>query len=131
MRANTRRPAGLGRRRGRRLVVDIQLEHRTERGWDVVDVAGDVDLATAPELRTRLDRLLTDGARRVIVNLQGVAFMDSSGLSAIVSGMKGIRETGGQMAIACANESILKIFAITGLDRVVSIHPSVAAAVGA
>jgi anti-sigma B factor antagonist len=63
------------------------------------------------------------------VNLAGVAFMDSSGLSAIVSGMKGARETGGHMAIACANESILKIFAITGLDRIVTIHPTVGEAI--
>jgi anti-sigma B factor antagonist len=109
--------------------VDIQLDQRSEGGWDVVDVTGDVDLASAPALRARLDDLLADGSRRVLVNLQQVAFMDSSGLSAIVSGMKGMRERGGEIAIACANASILKIFSITGLDRVVSIHATVAEAI--
>jgi anti-sigma B factor antagonist len=109
--------------------VDIQLDQRSEGGWDVVDVAGDVDLASAPALRARLDDLLADGSRRLLVNLQQVAFMDSSGLSAIVSGMKGMRERGGEIAIACANTSILKVFAVTGLDRVLSIHSTVAEAI--
>jgi anti-sigma B factor antagonist len=73
--------------------------------------------------------VLSGGARNVVVNLGGVAFMDSSGLSVLVAGMKGAREAGGEMAIACASEPILKIFAITGLDRLISIHPSVTEAV--
>jgi anti-sigma B factor antagonist len=109
--------------------VDIALAHRTEGGWDVLDVGGDVDLATAPVLRGRFDDLLSAGSRRVVVDLEGVGFMDSSGLSAIVAGLKGVRESGGRMAIVCSNDALLKIFTITGLDRVLSIHGSVAEAV--
>ena len=60
-----------------------------------------------------------------------MSFMDSSGLSVLVTGFKGIREVGGEMAVVCANASISKIFSITGLDRVFSIHPSLDEALSA
>jgi anti-sigma B factor antagonist len=104
--------------------VEIEIERRTEGGWDVLDVAGEVDLSTAPELRSRIEGLADDGCRRLVVDLADVSFMDSSGLSVLVSGFKGMREAGGEMAVVCPNVSIAKIFSITGLDRVFSIHPS-------
>ena len=65
------------------------------------------------------------------MDLADVSFMDSSGLSVLVTGFKGVREVGGDMAVVSANASISKIFSITGLDRVFSIHPSLHEAVGA
>ena len=117
-------PAG-----SRRRLVDIQIEHRTQGAWDILDVAGEVDLSSAPSLRARLGEVVEGGSRRLLVNLEDVGFMDSSGLSVLVAGMKGMREAGGEMAVACSNEAILKIFTITGLDRVFAIHGSVAEAV--
>ena len=78
-----------------------------------------------------MDQLVESGSRQLLVNLEAVGFMDSSGLSVLVSAMKTLRSEGGEMAIACTQEPILKIFTVTGLDRVLPIHPSVAEAVGA
>lgn len=91
---------------------------------------GEIDLSSAPALRTRIDELLEGGSSRLLVSLERVAFMDSSGLSVLVSAMKAQRRAGGEMAIACVPEPILKIFTVTGLDRVIPIHPSVAEVVG-
>jgi anti-sigma B factor antagonist len=118
-------------RQRRRPQVEIEIERRTEGGWDVLDVAGEVDLSTAPELRSRIEDLLDEGSRRVVVDLADVSFMDSSGLSVLVSGFKSMREAGGEMAVVCPNASIAKIFSITGLDRVFSIHPSLDEALSA
>jgi anti-sigma B factor antagonist len=107
------------------ITVDISLSHRRTDGWDIVDVQGDVDLASAPVLRTRLDDLLTSGSRRILVNLEGVSFMDSSGLNAIVAAMRGVREVDGEIAVVCTNETILKILSITGIDRLLTVHPTV------
>ena len=111
--------------------VDIEFERRTEGGWDVLDVGGEVDLSTAPVLRSRIEGIVDDGGRRLVVDLADVSFMDSSGLSVLVVGFKGMREAGGQMAVVCPNASIAKIFSITGLDRVFSIHPSLHEALSA
>ena len=78
-----------------------------------------------------MDQLVESGSRQLLVNLEAVGFMDSSGLSVLVSAMKTLRSEGGEMAIACTQEPILKIFTVTGLDRVLPIHRSVAEAVGA
>jgi anti-sigma B factor antagonist len=94
----------------------------------VLDVEGEIDLSTAPTLRNRIDQLVHDGARRLVVNLERVGFMDSSGLSALVSSMKRMQEADGELALVCAQDSILKVFTVTGLDRVFAIHGSVAEA---
>jgi anti-sigma B factor antagonist len=87
----------------------------------VLDVVGEVDLSTANALRARIDELVAEGNRRVAVNLEEVGFLDSSGLSALVAGMKGMNEAGGTLSIVCTNEQILKVFTVTGLDRVFAI----------
>ena len=121
----------IGPTESRRRPVDIEIEHRTEGAWQVLDVAGEVDLSTAPALRSRIDTVLDEGGRRLVVDLADVSFMDSSGLSVLVSGYKGMREAGGEMAVVCPNVAIAKIFSITGLDRVFAIHPSLDEALSA
>lgn len=111
--------------------VDIRLMHRSEDGWDVLDVEGEVDLSTAPALRARIDEAIAGGSRRMVVSLERVTFMDSSGLSVLVSAFKAMREAGGRIALVCVEPSIAKIFTITGLDRILSIHPTVHEALSA
>ena len=117
--------------RRRRSLVDIEIERRTEGRWDVLDVAGEVDLSTAPTLRSRIEGIVDGGGRRLVVDLADVSFMDSSGLSVLVSGFKGMREAGGEMAVVCSNVAIAKIFSITGLDRGFAIHPTLGEALSA
>lgn len=119
----------LGRLR-RGPAVELRLDTRNEGEWTVLDVGGEVDLSTAPTLRRRIDALIHDGARRLVVDLERVGFLDSSGLSALVAAMKGMREVGGELALTCRQESVLKLFAVTGLDRMFAIHGTVAEATG-
>lgn len=90
-----------------------------------------MDLSTAASLRARIEQIVRGGARRLVVDLNRVGFMDSSGLSVLVAGMKAMGEAGGEFAIVCSSESILKVFSVTGLDRVLAIHTSVTEATGA
>lgn len=94
-------------------------------------MVGEVDLSNAAFLRTRIEELVHLGAQRLVVDLRGVGFMDSSGLSVLVASMKRMQEAGGELAIACPNESILKVFTVTGLDRLFTIRPSVGEAIRA
>ena len=88
-------------------------------------MVGEVDLSNAPLLRVRIEELLHRGSRRLVVDLQGVGFMDSSGLSVLVASMRRMREAGGELTVACRNGSILKVFTVTGLDRLFAIRGSV------
>lgn len=96
----------------------------------MLEVAGEVDLYTAPSLREKVISLVEQGARNLLVNLEQVGFMDSSGLGVLVAGLKRLKEAGGDMALVCRNGPALKVLAITGLDRVFRVHGSVADAVG-
>jgi anti-sigma B factor antagonist len=93
-------------------------------------VGGEVDLSTASSLRARIDEIVRGGSRRLVVDLSAVGFMDSSGLSALVAGLKFMRTAGGELTIVCGAESILKVFTVTGLDRVFTIRRAVAEAIG-
>jgi anti-sigma B factor antagonist len=89
-----------------------------------------MDLSTATKLRDRIAELVEQGVLDLSVNLEEVGFLDSSGLSALVSGLKRMQEAGGTLSLVCSNEQILKVFTVTGLDRVFTIHGSVADATG-
>ncbi|HEX6231438.1 MAG TPA: STAS domain-containing protein [Actinomycetota bacterium] len=106
--------------------IELQLDSRVEGIWTILDVAGEVDLSTAPSLRDELNSLVESGTRKLVVNLEQVGFMDSSGLGVLVAGLKRLKEAGGEMALVCRDGPTLKVLAITGLDRVFPIHPSVA-----
>jgi anti-sigma B factor antagonist len=110
------------------IAIDLLLDSRTEGSWAVLSVKGDVDIYTAPRLRERIIQLADEGSRRIVVDLQGVEFMDSTGLSVLVAGLKRLKENDGVLALAVTREPVLRILSITGLDRVFPIYGEVSAA---
>lgn len=108
------------------MTVDLALESRNENGWAVLQVRGEVDLYTSPQLRDGITELLDQGANRIVIDLSGIEFMDSTGLGVLVVGLKRAKERNGEFALVCREGSVQKILSITGLDRVFSIHGSVA-----
>ena len=81
----------------------------------VVQVCGELDLSTAPRLREELARLADEGALDVTVDLAGLHFIDSSGLQALVAGLKLLREQGGDLGLRSPRPRTLKVLEITGL----------------
>jgi anti-sigma B factor antagonist len=86
-----------------------------------VSVIGEVDLSTAPELKEALSTVISDGARGVLVDLSDATFIDSTTLGVLMGAVKRLRPAGGELAIACSDPNIRKIFEITLLDRVFNI----------
>jgi len=105
--------------------MELVLDTRDVGDWTIVDVKGEVDLYTSPHLREKIVELVEDGHIRVIVNLEAVGFLDSSGLGALVGALKRVNERGGRLVLACPEGSPLKVLTITGLDKVFAIHDSV------
>ena len=108
--------------------VSFSLE-QTQRGregeWVVLTVAGCLDHQNAPVLRDRVIGLLSEGYRCFVLDLQGVDFLDSSGLGVLVGGLKRARQAGGSLQLVCTQHPVLKVLRVTGLIKVFSIHPSV------
>jgi anti-sigma B factor antagonist len=109
--------------------MDIVLDSRPEGKWMVVDVKGEVDVYTAPKLREKIVDLVTQGSHEIIVNLEGVEFLDSTGLGVLVGGLKRVKSHDGTMALVCTKPKILKVFSITGLSKVFPIFDTVQEAV--
>src|SRR5689334_14487449 len=105
--------------------MELSLSTRTVADRRVLDVGGEIDVYTAPQLRERLIALVENGARQVVVDLTRVEFLDSTGLGVLVGALKRLRAVHGDLSLVCAQERLLKIFRITGLDRVFTIHDSV------
>jgi len=67
-------------------------------------------------------KVIDGGKKRVVVDLSKATFIDSTTLGVLVGGVKRLRPNGGALTIVCTDQNICKIFEITGLDRVFTIH---------
>jgi anti-sigma B factor antagonist len=100
---------------------DVKTE-QLENDAYVIALAGEVDLYTAPEFKQQLLDVIGQGARHVVVDFSDTTFIDSTALGVLVGGVKRLRTNGGQLSLVCSDRNITKIFEITGLDRVFTIH---------
>lgn len=105
--------------------MELSVSRRSVGGVPVVSVSGEVDVYSAPALKENLAELQSSGANSIVVDLSDVAFLDSTGLGALVEARAATTEAGGALPLVCNHERILKLFTITGLDGVFSIHATV------
>lgn len=111
--------------------MDLTLDTREQGGHTLVAVGGEIDVYTAPRLRDKLTELVNAGHHSLIIDMENVDFLDSTGLGVLVGGLKKIRAQDGSMALICSQDRLLKIFKITGLAKVFTIYPSETAALSA
>jgi anti-sigma B factor antagonist len=109
--------------------VDLTLTTREEGDRTVVVVGGEIDVYTAPKLREQLVDLVNAGRYHLVIDMEAVDFLDSTGLGVLVGGLKRVRAHDGSLRLVCTQERILKIFRITGLTKVFPIHDTVDEAV--
>lgn len=105
--------------------MEISVSRTAAGDVPVVAVSGEVDVYSAPTLKEKLTQQLQTGASALVVDLSEVAFLDSTGLGALVEARAAATEAGGALPIVCNQERILKLFTITGLDGVFAIHSTV------
>jgi anti-sigma B factor antagonist len=102
-----------------------------EDGTAVVTVIGEVDLATSPTLRTRLLELLLNNPRVIVVRLDQVPLLDSTGLTALLAVHRRASLLGVELRLAGPAPSPSKVLRITGLDEPFAIYPTLADALRA
>jgi anti-sigma B factor antagonist len=111
--------------------VDLKLGHYARDGIEVIDERGQIDIYTAPRLRELLINLVSKGSYQLVVNLDKVGFLDSTGLGVLVGGLRRVRAHDGSLDLVCTQQPILKIFRITGLTEVFGIYETVDQAIAA
>lgn len=109
--------------------MDLRLDVSEQDGWSVLQVGGEIDVATAPRLREQLIKLVNEERFRIVVDLEGVDFIDSTGLGVLIGARKRVRLHEGDVKLVCNEPRIVKVFEITGLDQVFQIHGSLSDAV--
>jgi len=111
--------------------VELNVSSRSHGDHTVVIVSGEIDLYTAPKLRSELAAVLSGGhPAQVVVDMSGVEFCDSTGMNVLLSSLRQAREQGGQLEIAAPRPAVRKIIEITGLSSVFTITESPAAVPG-
>ncbi|QCW49507.1 STAS domain-containing protein [Nocardioides dongxiaopingii] len=108
--------------------MDLSLETRDVGGRTIVAVGGEIDVYTAPKLRDRITELVAAGTYDLVIDMEAVEFLDSTGLGVLVGGLKKVRAHDGSLSLICNQDRLLKIFRITGLAKVFVIHESADAA---
>ena len=111
--------------------MDLTLTTRQVDGHTVVAVGGEIDVYTAPKLRDKITELVNGGHHALIIDMEKVDFLDSTGLGVLVGGLKKVRAEDGSMSLICSQDRLLKIFRITGLAKVFTIHDSEQSALSA
>lgn len=86
---------------------------------------GKFNLIAAPPLKARIDDLVAAGKAKLVIDLHGVDFIDSSGLGALIGGLKSARQRGGDLRIAAAGEQVRAVLKLTNLDRILSPYETV------
>ncbi len=95
---------------------------KDEGGVPVVVLEGEIDLSTSPVFKETVYRVIESGKKDVVIDLNGLEFMDSTGLGVLVAALKKTSMEGGSIRLICNKRNILKVFTITGLDKVFSIY---------
>ncbi|NAS22075.1 STAS domain-containing protein [Herbidospora galbida] len=108
--------------------MELKVSTRSHAGHAVMAVIGEIDLYTAPRLQSEFTRVLEETALdRVVIDMSGVEFCDSTGMNVLLSALKRLKERGGVLEVAAPRPAVRKILQVTGLDSVFTVHESVPA----
>lgn len=110
--------------------MEISVDLIEGRPAVVLRPGGRLDLVSAPRLRTVVSDQVAGGQTTIVVDLSGVEFMDSSGLGAIIAGLKTTRQAGGDLRICAPTEQVAMVLELTQMHKVLRAHESVDAALG-
>lgn len=91
----------------------------------VVKPSGLLDGIKAPSLRQEIDTAIKTGCLRILVNLEEVSFVDSSGLGALVAALKSARSVGGDLYLCGLNKQVKMVFELTSMDRAFEIYETI------
>jgi len=112
-------------------MMDMTLVVRPVGDATVVTIAGEIDMAVTQEIRDAFTALSNDGCPRLVCDLAGVTFIDSTGLGVLIGGRKRQLAHEGTFALASASRSVLRIIELVGLGGVFETFPTVEEAVAA
>lgn len=110
-------------------MMDLHVEVTQHGDWSVLRVDGEIDIATAPRLREQLIALVNEQRYHLVIDMETVEFIDSTGLGVLIGALKRVRAHDGDLQVVLTDSRILKVFEITQLDTIFTINATLDAAV--
>ncbi len=101
--------------------IKVQVHESGDEAY-VVELTGEIDVYTSPKVKDAIGELIDQGHYNLVINLEKVRYIDSTGLGVLIGGLKRVREYGGTVHLVCTNPQIKKIFDITGLVKIFGIY---------
>ena len=111
--------------------MELTISDRTHDDLTVVTVAGEIDVFQSPKLREHMRALIEDGRHQIVLDLNDVEFLDSTGLGVVVGIYHRLRTVGGSLVLVGANERVRRVFHITKLTSIFTLYPTLDAALEA
>jgi anti-sigma B factor antagonist len=105
--------------------MQLQIDVTKRHGYTILSPQGEIDFATGPQLKDAINERLIAGEVNLVMDLEAVDFIESTGLGALIGGRRRAHALKGSLRLVCTEEQLLKIFRITGLDKVFAIYDSV------
>ncbi len=106
--------------------MSLEVQTRqTDGGVTVVAPSGRLDVAGAPALKAVIGDAVKTGAPRLVIDMEGVSFVDSTGLGSVIAALKLVRSSKGDLRLAAPNQQVRVVLELTTLDRVFAYYPTV------
>jgi anti-sigma B factor antagonist len=105
------------------LSVTVEFGSESARSWPVVKVVGEVDIETSPALDERLRSVLDQGHSSLVIDLAGVTFLDSTGLSVLIGGLRRCQDGRGELRLLSPRANVRKVLEVTGLIGTFHVEP--------
>ena len=107
-----------------KLSLDVQTR-QTDGGVAVIVPSGRLDVAGAPALKDAISQLAKNGPPKVVIDMEGISFVDSTGLGSVIAALKEIRSSQGELRLAAPNQQVRVVLELTTLDRVFPYYATV------
>ncbi len=109
----------------------MEIEQKESKGIIILNISGEIDLYNAPEIKDTIGKLISEDKFKVVLNLAGVSYIDSSGIGALISSLSNLKKQKGGMKIINVTGSVRKVFELTKLTTFFDIYTSEEEAIGA
>ena len=99
------------------MTLEVQ-SRQADNGVTVIAPTGRLDVAGAPALKNAVSEAVKNGQPRLVIDLEGVSFVDSTGLGSVIAALKQVRTSKGDLRLAAPNQQVRVVLELTTLDRV-------------
>ena len=99
----------------------MQVNSRKQGDILICAISGDIDINTSPDIRKEFEKMSKEQAKKIVLNLDKVSYIDSSGLATLVEALKRVREYGGRIKLTNLSGKVKSLFEITRLEKLFDI----------